>query len=111
VAGPFLFGVHCLPGEVCRASLTARKLPTFKVVDGEHCRPVHVLVPRCFPQDAQPFQPSPQLRTGLAVLLRQREPEFVIGETQLEVAGYFRVREPAALQIPQRLRQSFPRAW
>ena len=61
-----------------------------------------MLVPALGAQNAEPLQTPAHLRSGLAVLLRQRQPELAIGEAQLKVVDHFRMRQAAGFEIPQR---------
>ncbi len=72
-----------------------------EVEDREYDGAVEVLV-AALTQDAEPLQAPAQLRAFLAVPVRQRQPELAIGEAQLEVVDHLRIREAAALQVPQR---------
>ena len=76
-----------------------------KVEDGEHDGTVHVLVAAFGAQDAEIFQAPAQRRSGLPVLVRQRQPQLAIGKAQLKVADHLRMHQAAAFEIPQRFRR------
>jgi hypothetical protein len=76
-----------------------------KIEDREHDGAVHVLVAALGAQNAETLQASTKIGSGLAVLVRQRESQFAICKTQLEVADHLRVCEAAAFEIAQCFRR------
>ena len=89
------------------ASVHAEHIP-FEVEDRNDETPVEVLV-AALAQDAEPLQTSAQFRSFLPVLVRQRKPEFAIGEAQLKPFHHLRMRQAAGFEIPQRFRRFLQR--
>ena len=81
---------------------------SFEIEDGKHHRAIEVLMPR-LAQNAQPLQTAPHLFSGFAILIRQREAQFAIGEADLKVLNHLGMIQAAALQIAQCFRRFLQR--
>ena len=81
---------------------------SFEIEDRKHHRAIEVLMAR-LAQNTQPLQTAAHLVPGLAVLIRQRQPQLAVGEADLEVLHHLGMIQAAALQIPQRFRRLLQR--
>ena len=70
---------------------------------GHHQAAGEVFVP-AFPVNADALQASPDVGTGLAVLLRQAQPQRAVGDAKPEPRQQLRVSEAARLEVFQALR-------